>query len=283
MNRQRGERRGRALPGPWLLLVAVWVLFGVSCRAPGAGATHTRGVLVLWQEEDQESYQEDDFQEDDFDDDFGEFDEGEGTVEVIAVNDPLSGFNRAMFVFNDKLYVWVLDPVARVWRFLAPQSARVAIGRFFTNATTPVRFLNDLFQLELGKAGLELGRFLVNTTLGIGGLFDPADSWLGWEAPPPEDFGQTLGSYGVGPGFHLVLPFLGPSNLRDALSAFPDAFAQPAYYLSTGTGLAANAGSQLNYVSLHLGEYESLRDDALDPYTFIRNAYEQNRLKQIDE
>jgi len=103
-------------------------------------------------------------------------------------------------------------------------------------------------------------------------------------APSPEDFGQTLGSHGVGGGFPVVLPLLGPSNLRDALGSIPDILLNPIAYIdrsSLRTGLVA--GAYLNRASLHIGEYESLKRDALDPYTFLRDAYQQNRDKLIKE
>ncbi len=219
-------------------------------------------------------------------DEFGDFDEFDdfGDEEAEEVYDPLSGFNRVMFTFNDKVYLWVWNPVAKGWRFIVPQPARVAVDRAFKNLLTPPRLINSLLQLEFGKAGTEFGRLLVNSTLGIGGLFDPADAWFGWRAPSPEDFGQTLATYGVGTGFPLVLPFLGPSNLRDGFGLIPDGFMNPVFYFTEGyEGTAIWVGDSLNRTSLHIGEYESLKADALDPYTLFRDAYQQNRLKKIEE
>lgn len=268
MTRERERAGGLAKIGALGLLL---VLGGL---APGCKSTSPR----VWSGA---GYQEDEF--DDFDE-FEEEGEDEGARIDEAAFDPLSGYNRVMFKVNDKFYVWVWDPVARGYRWVLPEEVRVSIGRVFRNATTPVRFVNDVLQLEIDKAGVELGRLLVNTTLGLGGLFDPADSWFGWDAPASEDLGQTLGSYGVGEGFPLVLPFLGPSNLRDALALFPDGFLNPVYYIrSNGIRTGVTVERYLNYTSLHIGEYESIKEDALDPYTFMRDAYQANRQKAIDE
>ena len=247
-----------------ILLIAILALFS-SC----ASTAHS------WQDESDDEFA-----------DFDGFDEFEdfGDAELVEVYDPMSGFNRVMFAFNDKVYIWVWNPIAKSWRFIVPQPARVALDRAYKNILTPPRLINALFQLKFEKAGTELGRLLVNSTLGIGGLFDPADAWFGWRAPSPEDFGQTLGSYGVGTGFPLVLPFLGPSNLRDGIGLIPDGLMSPVYYFTeTPEGIAIWAGNALNYTSLHIGEYESLKGDALDPYTLFRDAYRQNRLKKIEE
>ena len=188
--------------------------------------------------------------------DFDEFDEFEefDVEEVDEVFDPLSGFNRLMFQFNDKVYVWIWDPVSRGWRFVVPQGVRVAIDRAYKNATTPIRFANGLLQLKFKKAGSELGRFVVNTTVGLLGLFDPADAWLGWGAPSSEDFGQTLGYYGVGEGFPLVIPFLGPSNVRDGIGFLADgAIGTAVYDLTVLEGVAIYAANQVNRTSLNIG------------------------------
>jgi len=260
----REHPMNRSLRLVLLLLVALAPLLG-SCASTGRA----------WQDESDDGF-----------DEFEEFDEFEdfGDPEVVEVYDPLSGFNRVMFAFNDKVYAWVWNPIAKSWRFIVPQPARVALDRAYKNILTPPRLINALFQLKFDKAGMELGRLLVNSTLGIGGLFDPADAWFGWRAPSPEDFGQTLGSYGVGEGFPLVLPFIGPSNLRDGFGLIPDAFMSPVYYFTESPdGIIIWAGDAMNFTSLHIGEYESLKADALDPYTLFRDAYQQNRLKKIEE
>ena len=215
-------------------------------------------------------------------DDFGLDDEFEDVSDTY-VFDPLSGYNRFMTHVNDKLYFWLLKPVARGFSKVIPEPGRLAINRCFRNILFPIRLVNNLLQLKIKHAGIESARFGVNTTIGVLGLGDPARNWLGLDAWE-EDFGQTLGHYGVGSGFHIVLPVLGPSNLRDTIGMVPDYFLDPINYLDS---FKYRAGTQafeaLNYTSLHIGEYEDLKKDAVDLYTSMRDAYEQNREMKIAE
>ncbi len=225
---------------------------------------------------------------------FDEFEDEFSPVTEETVFDPLSGYNRAMTTFNDKFFDYVLSPVSRGYSFVVPEGGRIGIRRFFKNLFYPLRFLNNVLQVKYDQAAIETARFIVNSTVGLLGFFDPAEEWLGLEAHP-EDFGQTLGVYGVGPGFHIVLPFIGPSNLRDAIGLIPDAYSVPLAYIpemnisgvseSDGTLIAVGAESyrRLNSASLSLEEYESLRRDALDLYSFLRDAYERNRAAEIKE
>jgi phospholipid-binding lipoprotein MlaA len=200
-----------------------------------------------------------------------------------SVIDPLSGYNRVMTHVNDKLYFWLLKPVAQGYSFVMPEGARLAVGRFFKNLLMPVRFANNLLQLKPKRAGTELARFAINTTIGVLGFGDPAAKHFDLQ-PYPEDFGQTLGHYGVGSGFHIVLPLLGPSNLRDTIGLIPDHFLDPVTYIDNSKErLAVRAYKQVNHTSLHIGEYESLKLDAVDLYTFLRDGYEQRRAKQVEE
>jgi phospholipid-binding lipoprotein MlaA len=199
--------------------------------------------------------------------------------------DPLWFWNRPVYHFNDKFYFWLAKPVSRAYGHVAPKPFRVAVDRGFHNLRWPVRFVGSLMQLKMRRAGSETRRFLVNSTLGLGGLFDPADRWFGWRRPPDEDLGQALGRWGVGEGFPFTIPLMGPSNLRDGLMIVPAMFLSPVPYVVTlvPDGLAVTAGEQMNYVSLHIGEYESLKKDALDPYAFMRDAYSDSREKKIKE
>ncbi len=206
-----------------------------------------------------------------------------GDPETKEVFDPLSGYNRGMTHVNDKLYYWVLKPVAKGYRFVMPKPARRSIVRFFNNLLFPVRFVNNVLQLKFKGAGVEFSRFCINSTVGILGFGDPAKKWFDLD-PHPEDFGQTLGHYGVGSGFHIVLPLLGPSNLRDMAGLVPDFYLDPVTQIDdTEEQFAVRSLDKINYTSLHLGEYESLQKDAVDFYTFMRDAYEQNRDKKIEE
>ncbi|MDX1696787.1 MAG: VacJ family lipoprotein [Thiohalobacterales bacterium] len=207
-------------------------------------------------------------------------------ADFIEVYDPLEPVNRAIFWFNDKVYFLVLKPVARGWRY-TPEPLRISIDNFFTNLKAPVRILNTGLQGKFGAAGRELTRFFTNTTLGIAGLFDPAAEHFELQ-PQDEDTGQTLGVYGVGSGPYLVLPFLGPSNLRDGIGRIPDAYLNLAWYLwkkDAGSDnydyLGARAADVINFTSIDKDTYEGIKRDSLDPYLFMRDAYEQYRRNQI--
>lgn len=226
--------------------------------------------------------------------DFDVFEDEFAEAEVPTVYDPLSAYNRVVTGFNDKFFDYVLSPAAKGYRFVVPEGGRVSIRRLFKNLFYPMRFVNNVLQLKYDRAAIETARFLVNTTVGLLGLFDPAKEWFDLKAYP-EDFGQTLGFYGVGPGFHLVLPFLGPSNLRDAIGLIPDTYTIPMTYLPeiqiSGTtasdrvwiAVGLESYRRLNDASLSLEEYESFRRDALDLYTFLRDGYERNRQAKIEE
>jgi len=224
----------------------------------------------------------DGFDEFDAFDDFDEFEEDEGD-ETKAVFDPLSGYNRVVTVVNDRLYYWVLKPVARGYGWVVPKPARQSINCFFINLGFPARFVNNVLQLKMKESSVETARFLVNTTVGVAGLWDPADVWL--ELPAyDEDFGQTLGHYGLGGGFHIVWPFFGPSNLRDTCGRGVDWFLSPTSYIEDDdVSLSVSAVQTINKTSLKIGQYEAMTKDALDLYVFIRDGYEQNRNKKIEE
>ena len=223
--------------------------------------------------------------EDEFLDSFGE------ELEIEKRSDPLSGYNRVMTNFNDGVFEYVLAPVARGYRTVVHKEIRTSVGNFFHNILYPIRLINNLLQGKVKNSADETGRFLINSTIGIFGLFDPAKSYFELEAHN-EDFGQTLGFYGVGAGPHIVLPFFGPSNLRDTFSMYPDSLLNPIVYnddrgynltSSYGESLLLQAYERVNYVSLHDGEYEKLKKDAVDLYPYLRDVYEQYREKQIKE
>ena len=215
-----------------------------------------------------------------------EFEEEFGLVGESEIFDPLGWYNRLMTKVNDGFYFLILRPSAIGYRYVIPEGVRLSVNRFFNNILFPIHFVNNVLQFKFKRAGIELVRFGLNTTVGIAGFADPAKKWLKLQ-PYPEDFGQTLGYYGLGGGFHLVLPILGPSNFRDTLGLFADSFLDPICYLGScfaGYWEAA-LGVQIfktgNDTSLHIGEYESIKKDAVDLYLFIREAYEQKRKREI--
>ena len=217
---------------------------------------------------------------DDFDDEF-DFDIDEPHV---SISDPLEPINRAFFHFNDKLYFWVLKPAATGYKAVVPSAARRGIKNFFKNLSFPVRFVNCILQFKVKGAGQELGRFLANSTLGIAGLYDAAEYHFELKEHD-EDFGQTLGSYGIGHGFYIHWPFLGPSSVTDTIGTVGDAFLEPLHYLEIKTkyDIAAKGIEQVNDTSLTLGEIEDLKRAALDPYIAARDAYYQYRQNKIEK
>jgi phospholipid-binding lipoprotein MlaA len=188
------------------------------------------------------------------------------------------------FHFNDKLYFWFLKPVASGYKAVVPEPARISVKNFFSNLSFPVRFVNCLFQGKFEGAGYEVGRFLTNSTMGLAGFFDVAEKHFNMKEYD-EDLGQTLGSYGLGHGFFINWPFLGPSSVRDSLGDVGDAFLEPIYYtnLETKYKVTIRAFQKTNNTSLIIGEYEDLKKAALDPYIALRDAYYQYRGAKIKE
>ncbi|MFT7879279.1 MAG: VacJ family lipoprotein [Sulfurimonas sp.] len=220
------------------------------------------------------------------------FEEEFSREETSSAADPLSGYNRVMTSFNDKVMIYLINPVAEAYAAIVPQPARIGVSNAVDNIQFPIRFANNLLQFKFKNSADELKRFVVNSTIGIGGLMDPAKNHMNIPAHD-EDFGQTLGHYGVGSGFHIVLPFLGPSNVRDILGLTADAYLSPIVYMkdlekyripnNTGQTIGIFTVDFINTTSLHLGEYESLKKDAIDLYPFFRDTYEQKRNSDIAE
>lgn len=216
-----------------------------------------------------------------FGDDFDSFeDEFTAPKEVF---DPLSGYNRFMTNVNDKVYVHVINPVASGYRDFVDVSVRSSVENFFENLLFPVRFVNNLLQGKFKNSAEELFRFVVNTTLGVGGFGDAGEDIFGIKAHH-EDFGQTLGFYGVGSGFPIVLPFLGPSNLRDTIGLGGDYFLTPISYMDSAYLSTVLKGyDKFNTLSFHVQEIETLKKGAVDLYPFLQNFYEDYRNKAIKE
>ena len=201
--------------------------------------------------------------------------------------DPLAPFNEAMFTFNRKLDAYVVHPLGQTWANVAPLPARRSVRRFFNNANVIPRFANNLFQLRILDAGTEVSRFLINTTVGLAGFFDPADEWFGLKEHN-NDFGLTLGRYGVGEGPYLMLPFFGPSDIRDTVGLAADGAMNPMSYLlplyiSLPSRAAATAADAVNYRSLNLTLFEDVDRYAVDLYGAVQDGYLQRRRKNVAE
>jgi phospholipid-binding lipoprotein MlaA len=214
-----------------------------------------------------------------FDDDpFEDAQTGPGTDPVA---DPFYYFNYAMYVVNDNLYFYFLKPVANGYKAVMPTPARKGIRNFFHNLLFPVRFVNNLLQWKLEQASDEFGIFLVNSTAGILGFNQVAQKHLNMNTNK-EDLGQTLGTYGMHEGFYLVLPVLGPATFRDAVGRAGDYFITPVNYVEPWElAWGLDILDAVNRISFHIGDYETLKKAALDPYAAIRDAYIQSRRQQI--
>lgn len=212
--------------------------------------------------------------------------------EEKEIYDPLAPYNRFMTDFNDKAYMYVIKPVAKGYQTVLHVEIRESISNFFHNLYFPMRFVNNLLQVKFHNAAEEGARFVINSTVGVLGLFDVAKKYCSLE-PHDEDFGQTLGFYGVGSGVHIVLPLLGPSNLRDLVGMYPDSYLSPFYYTDdksydtltdTVAGyMGAKTLEKVNYVSLNIEWYDDIKKDAVDLYPYLRDMYEQYRDKKIKE
>lgn len=189
--------------------------------------------------------------------------------------DPWQRVNRGVFKFNDALDTAVVAPVARTYVRVVPQLVRTGVTNFFNNLTSPDTIVNALLQGQLQPFARDTGRFVVNSTVGIGGLFDPATSMgLTLDA---RDFGQTFGKWGIPSGPYVVLPLLGPSDVRDTVGRVPDEFADPRHYIRN---VYWDYGLLLLYDVKARADLLPLTDMAkktFDPYAFERNAYLQHR------
>lgn len=216
--------------------------------------------------------------------DFG-FDEFEAEFESFKVNDPLSGYNKMMTRFNVALYTYALRPIAKGYEFVMPEFARVGIKNFASYINMPIRFLGNVLQLKFKEAGTELKRFGVNTIFGFFGLIDAAS-----KAQIPlhhADFGLVLAHWGVGGGFHFVLPVLGPSNLRDTLSIPVNWYASPITYAATydssawinWLSVSITSFVMINEVSLNTPTLDEIFYKTPNLYPFLRDAYEKRRME----
>lgn len=210
--------------------------------------------------------------------------EEEATREDVVVSDPLEMLNRGIFVFNDKAYMWVVDPVASAYENIVAEDIRGCISVFFYNIAEPIRCANALLQGRFSDSGRIISRFLLNSTLGVYGLADVASTEFNL-SPVKATLGETLAQWGVGEGCYLVIPFKGPSTVRDFTGDTIDSFGTSPYWYWSDYDFASDwptmmgvyTTREINRVSFKLGEYEKLKQLTLDPYVAIRNAYYQRR------
>jgi phospholipid-binding lipoprotein MlaA len=189
--------------------------------------------------------------------------------------DPLEPLNRSVYAFNDGIDKAVLRPVARGYKKAVPTPIQTGVSNFFANAKYPVTLVNNLLQGKFKAALSDTARFTLNTTFGLGGILDPATA-SGLDVND-EDFGQTLGKWGVPPGPYLVVPFLGPYTLRDGFGSLADDFAEPRSYLEDDSTRWTLWAADKFERRVRLLEADALLDRAGDPYAFVRSAYLQRR------
>jgi phospholipid-binding lipoprotein MlaA len=216
--------------------------------------------------------------------DFDDFDE-ELEAAPAGFPDPLEGTNRGVLGFNGVIDRWILDPITKAYGFLVPNLVKRSIRRVFVNLGEPGTTVNNLLQLEWGDAGISLSRFVINTTAGIGGLFDPASA-LGLEYHR-SDFGQTLALAGTPSGAYLMVPVAGPNNVRDGFGVLADFTMHPLTWFLGPTNFLLfgiyGGGQGLSTREEHIEQLDALREGSIDYYAALRNAYYQNRIAAMWE
>jgi phospholipid-binding lipoprotein MlaA len=194
--------------------------------------------------------------------------------------DPWERVNRGTFAFNETVDTYVFEPLARGWDFVVPDLLQKSVSNFFDNIRFPVLLANTTLQGRFREAGLQTGRFAVNSTVGVGGLLDPATE-LGLPAVDA-DFGQTLGRWGVRPGPYVVLPLLGPSDVRDAVAIIPDNFFTVyGFFVGTIPIVSARAVDLLNDRAAALETVDEARRASLDFYVSVRRAFLEGRARDV--
>lgn len=254
---RRQIRRSRHLAGILALLAAFVAIGGLPARASG--------------EEERNGAEDDPL-----------FEEELVELESQAAPDPWEPFNRGVLAFNNGFDRLLLEPFLRSYRFIVPEPGRRALHRAFRNLRSTAIFTNLVLQLRFGDAARTAGRFALNSTLGIAGLFDAGARGAGWE-PEHADFGQTLGYYGLPSGPYLVLPILGPSSLRDTVGMGGDFVMDPlSWALGIQWWLPTGAGSAITEIEATHDDLARLRADSVEFYAALRSVFYQSRLSAID-
>ena len=262
-----------------LAVSAIMVFFSIIVAGGPVGASDEEPGIYLAQQNQESSAKDDEEKEDD--EDFED--------KVTAINDPLYAINYTFYNINDILYEVVMKPAAKTYNFVIPVEFRTVIKNFFYNLRFPIRFVNCLLQFKGTKAAQEVGGFFLNTTVGLVGLGDVASYYD--LKPSPEDLGQTLGFWGLGNGFYIVYPILGPSSLRDSARFVDSYFLDPVNWLkydkfggySWRTTVAITAYDKFNELSFQLEDIDAFKKAAFEPYIGVRDAYVEYRNKLVAE
>ncbi len=198
--------------------------------------------------------------------------------EIPELKDPLEGYNRFMFSVNENIYDYFMEPVARGYRAVLHEDIRIALKNIFDNALSPVKFVSSVVQGDLDKSARVLSRLVINTTVGLGGIFDVAGD--GYEVENVnEDFDQALGYHGVNTGPYIVLPFFGPSTARGVAGRVVDSFLNPTTFFSPSflVGAGISMEEKVNDVSFIIEDKKSIDESAIDEYESVRDFYHQYR------
>ena len=205
---------------------------------------------------------------------------------VVDIADPLEGLNRGTFWVNDKLYLVLFRPISKGYEKIMPRPVRKGVDNAFENVKFPVRFVNSALQGKFKRAGRETEKFLVNTIAGIGGLFRVSDEIDSLANIPEEDTGKTFASWGMGHGAYIVIPFLGPSSVRDGVGLVGDYALNPVNWGVFWKGkhdwtMIPPTANTLRALPTQLSVYDSAKKDAVDPYIALRSAYVQYRAEAL--
>jgi phospholipid-binding lipoprotein MlaA len=213
------------------------------------------------------------------------------SVPEQKTNDPWQSLNRTTFGFNDELNTHAWRPVAHSYAAIVPNRVRTGVSNFFDNLNYPVRFINCVLQGKITRSAQETGKFVVNSTAGVGGLIRVSDRIPSLADVPTEDFGQTLGVWGIAPGPYIVIPVLGPSDCRDLVGFAGDFVMSPLNWHTIGLihyafitdplTIALSTTRSVNGLPKAVESYDQLKSEAVDPYVAMRNAYLSYRADQV--
>ena len=203
----------------------------------------------------------------------------------VTISDPLEGMNRFFFDINQRLDRNAAKPAATVYKDTVPSSVRTSFHNVLDNLGGPVTVANDLLQAQFENAGIAAGRFVINTTLGVGGIFDVATDW--GMPSRSRDFGETMGTYGVPPGPYLVLPFRGSTDVRDFAGNFVDGYVSPLRYVRYDgrnyVGLMKSTVGSMENRATNLVTYRDIERASVDYYATLRTLYLERRARLIED
>ena len=199
--------------------------------------------------------------------------------DILGISDPIEPFNRFMFKIDTTLFVYIFNPLGKVYSFVVPGYFREGFKRMDYNIQMPKRLFNNLLQAKFAGAGITLSRFLLNTTVGLVGFYDPAEAWFGWEKYD-EDLGQTLGKWGVGPGFYVYIPVLGATSVRDGLGGIVDDQMDPRAWIPFG-GSSVRFLMRFNNFTLDANYIEQQLEQYYDPYSLKKDFWYMKRTAEI--